>query len=121
MTAKRKTLGDQGEDAAAERLRQGGYAILDRQWRCRLGELDIVARSPEGMLCFVEVKRRGRGAIGLPREAVTPAKRKRLRLAAQAYLTARDLEDAPARFDVAEVYEETDGALRVEYLEDAFI
>lgn len=114
-----RTKGDQGEARAARCLEERGCAILARQWRCRFGELDIVARSPEGVLCFVEVKRRGRNSIGLPREFVDSRKQERLRKAAAAYLSAH-APDAPARFDVAEVYEETNGALRVEYLESAF-
>ena len=62
---------------------------------------------------------RGEDAIALPREFVDRRKRERLRAAAAAYLSAHEL-DAPARFDVAEVYETADGTLRVEYLEDAF-
>lgn len=114
-----KTSGDQGEDRAVRYLESRDYIVLERQWRCRFGELDIVARSPEGCLCFVEVKRRGPGSIGLPREFVDGRKQARLRKAAGLYLSFHGL-DLPARFDVAEVYEETNGVLRVEYLENAF-
>ena len=115
----KKASGDQGEALAARYLERRGYTILDRQWRCRFGELDIVARSPEGVLCFVEAKRRGPGSIGLPREFVDGRKQQRLRRAANLYMGFHGL-DCPARFDVAEVYEGKDGAFRVEYLEDAF-
>ena len=54
-----KTAGDRGETAVAAYLEGRGCTILARQWRCRQGELDLVARSPEGVLCFVEVKLRG--------------------------------------------------------------
>ena len=118
MTGK-KASGDQGEDFAARYLERRGYTILNRQWRCRFGELDIVVKSPEGILCFVEVKRRGSGSIGLPREFVDGRKRERLRRTANLYMGFHNL-DCPARFDVAEIYEEKDGGLRVEYLEDAF-
>ncbi len=111
--------GDQGEALAARYLEERGCAVLERQWRRRFGELDIVARTPEGVLCFVEVKRRGPGSIGLPREFVDGRKRERLRKAAAAYLSETGF-DGPARFDVAEVYEEKNGGLRVVYLEDAF-
>ena len=114
-----KSSGDQGEALAGRYLERRGYTILNRQWRCRFGELDIVARSPEGVLCFVEVKRRGPGAIGLPREFVDGRKRERLRRAANLYMGVHNL-DCPARFDVAEVYGENSGGLRVEYLESAF-
>ena len=119
MTGK-KASGDQGEALAGRYLEERGYTILNRQWRCRFGELDLVAQSPEGILCFVEVKRRGPGSIGLPREFVDGRKRDRLRKAAMAYLLETGLDDVRARFDVAEVYEEKDGGLRVVYLEDAF-
>ena len=115
-----KTSGDQGEALAGRYLEERGYTILDRQWRCRFGELDIVAQSPGGVLCFVEVKRRGPGSIGLPREFVDGRKRDRLRKAAMAYLLETGLDDVRARFDVAEVYVGKNGSLRVEYLEDAF-
>lgn len=115
-----KTSGDQGEALAGRYLEERGYTILDRQWRCRFGELDIVAQSPGGVLCFVEVKRRGPGSIGLPREFVDGRKRDRLRKTATAYLLETGLDDVPARFDVAEVYVGKNGSLRVEYLEDAF-
>ena len=118
MTTK-KAAGDRGEAEVARYLRQQGCTLLASQWRCRFGELDLVARDRQGTICFVEVKLRGAGAIALPREAVDARKQERLRAAAALYLSRHEI-DAPARFDVAEVYAEDDGNLRVEYLEDAF-
>ena len=115
----RKALGDRGEAAVAQYLRKKGYTLLASQWRCRFGELDLVARDRRGTLCFVEVKLRRETAIGLPREFVDGRKQERLRSAAAAYLSTYEI-DAPARFDVAEVYAENNGALRIEYLENAF-
>ena len=117
MTA--RSAGNAGEAEAARYLRKKGYTLLASQWRCRFGELDLVARAPGGTICFVEVKLRSAGAIGLPREFVDARKQERLRTTASAYLSSHDL-DVPARFDVAEVYAENDGSLRVEYLENAF-
>ena len=114
-----KAAGDRGEALTAQYLRKRGYTLLAIQWRCRFGELDLVARDKKGTICFVEVKLRGTGAIGLPREFVDRRKQERLRAAAAAWLSTHD-PDAPARFDVAEVYEETNGRPRVEYLENAF-
>ena len=111
--------GDRGEEAAARYLMDRGFTILDRQWRCRYGELDLVARDREGTVCFVEVKLRSGAMAGLPREAVGFRKQQRLRNAAALWLAERD-PDLPARFDVAEVYEEPDGTLRIIYLADAF-
>lgn len=113
-----KAAGDQGEAKVAEFLEQQGWTVLARQWRCRYGELDLVVQNG-GMICFVEVKRRGPHSIGLPREFVDGRKQERLRKTAAAYLAAHSL-DVPARFDVAEVYEEACGQFRIEYLENAF-
>ena len=114
-----KRTGDRGEAEVAKYLRKKGYTLLASQWRCRFGELDLVARSRKGVICFVEVKLRSEGAIGLPREFVDTKKRERLRRAALAYLSQHEL-DVPARFDVAEVYQNPGGVLRIEYLEGAF-
>ena len=107
--------GNRGEAAVARYLRQRGYTLLASQF----GELDLVARDRQGTLCFVEVKLRGSSAIALPREFVDSRKQQRLRSAAEMYLSQQEL-DAPARFDVAEVYEEN-GQLRINYIENAFI
>lgn len=115
-----REAGDRGERAAAEFLEWQGCEILATQWRCRYGELDLVARDQSGTVCFVEVKLRSAGAIGLPREFVDSRKQDRLRRAALAWLGENDLYDAPARFDVAEIYQGRDGVLRVNYLVDAF-
>ncbi|WP_312939786.1 YraN family protein [Oscillibacter sp.] len=113
-----RSAGNRGEAEVAGYLRRRGYGLIASQWRCRFGEIDLIARDPEGLLCFVEVKLRSNLQVGLPREYVTVAKQARLRSAAALYMSVKDL-DEPARFDVAEVYDEN-GALRVEYLENAF-
>ena len=79
-----------------------------------------MARNREGNICFDEVKLGGAGAIGLLGDFVYGRKRERLRQAALALVTENDLDDARARFDVAEVYQGRDGALRVNYLAGAF-
>ena len=115
----RKDAGDRGEAETARYLRKKGYTLLASQWRCRFGELDLVARDRQGTLCIVEVKLRSVGSIALPREFVDSRKQQRLRSAAELYLASGGL-DAPVRFDVAEVYDEG-GSLRIEYIENAFI
>ena len=117
-----KAAGDRGEALVARYLQEAGYTLLDRQWRCRFGELDLVARSREGIVCFVEVKLRSNTAHGLPREAVDRHKQERLRTAAALYLSSHDI-DAPARFDVAEVYTDvrhSAGKTRIRYIANAF-
>lgn len=116
-----KTLGDRGEAVTAQYLQKKGCELLDSQWRCRYGEIDIVARDRDGTVCFVEVKLRSSSFAGLPREAVDRRKREKLRSAAESYLSQHGMDDAPARFDVAEVYtDERHRFLRIEYIEDAF-
>ena len=116
-----KELGDRGEALVAEYLRAHSYEIAASQFRCRFGEIDLIAKK-NGMLCFVEVKTRTNLSVGLPREYVTRQKQEKLRRTAACYLAARGL-DCPVRFDVAEVYTDTAhsaAATRIEYLEDAF-
>ena len=108
----RKALGDRGEEAVAAALEKRGCAILERQYRCRWGEIDLIARSAEGTLCFVEVKTRS------SQEAVTAAKQRKLRNAALCYLAQTGL-DCPCRFDVAEVYDQ-EGRRRINYMISAF-
>jgi putative endonuclease len=91
-----------GEAAAALLLRLKGYRIEARNWRCRLGEVDIVAWDRD-TLVFVEVKTRASRAAGPPEEAVTAAKQRRLVLLAQAFLAQRRGETPPCRFDVVAV------------------
>lgn len=118
----RRRRGNEGEAAAADWLLGRGYRIAERQFCCRFGEIDLIAWSPEGVLCFVEVKTRRSVAFASPREAVTAAKRRRLRTAASWYLAQREL-DCPCRFDVAEVYAAPGGsrsAPRLHYIISAF-
>ena len=116
----RTDIGNAGEAEVARYLRKKGCTLLASQWRCRFGELDLVARNKKGTVCFVEVKLRGAGSIGLPREFVNQRKQERLRKAAACYLSTHEI-DAPARFDVVEVYtDENHRIVRLEYLKDAF-
>lgn len=92
-------LGRQGERAASELLRRKGYEILDRNWSCPAGEVDIVAMDGE-CLVFIEVKTRYGTAQGLPEEAVTPRKQSRYERIAGYYLAYYDGPQGPVRFDV---------------------
>ena len=118
--SKTRDLGNLGEAETARYLRKRGCTLLASQWRCRFGEIDLIARERK-TICFVEVKLRGAHSPALPREFVDRRKQERLRTAAACWLSTNDLTDAPARFDVAEVYVDENGrVLRMEYLEDAF-
>jgi putative endonuclease len=98
----RPALGRAGEDIACEALRGLGYSIVERRFRTRRGEIDIVARDGE-TLVFVEVKGRDGVSGCTPAEAVTSQKRRRLMLVALEYLARHRLADAPCRFDVVAI------------------
>lgn len=95
-------IGRMGEDAAAKELRRRGYRILERNFRCSLGEIDIVAEE-DGEIVIVEVKTRSAGAHADPQDSVTPAKAARLIKLGRAYLARHDREDADWRIDVVAV------------------
>ena len=97
-----RLLGQWGEEQVAEKLRRDGWTIAARNFRCRMGELDIVAKNAT-FLAFVEVKLRKDDRFGSACEAVTPSKQRKLRAAAQYYLMVHPTKLQP-RFDVAEVY-----------------
>lgn len=97
-----RLLGRWGEGLAADYLRQRGYQILASGWRCRYGEIDLIA-ADETYLCFVEVKLRRSDAYGRAGEFVDRRKREKLRSTAQMYLTEHPTQLQP-RFDVVEIY-----------------
>lgn len=95
-----KEVGNQYEALAAEYLQKKGYGIIERNFHCRQGEIDLIARDGE-YLCFVEVKYRASGEFGNPLEAVSPGKQKRILRTALYYLTVKGYGDNQAcRFDV---------------------
>ena len=117
----RQDLGRFGEERAARWLRWRGYRILERNYRCRQGEIDIIA-SRGKYLCFVEVKLRKDKSHGEAREFVTPMKQRRVIAAAQLWLSEHETDRQP-RFDVIEVYAPRgpEGSVSVELIEDAFM
>jgi putative endonuclease len=114
MTFGRQALGARGERLAARWYVEHGYEILDRNWRCSQGELDLVL-ARDRQVVFCEVKTRTSDAFGSPAEAVTPAKQHRLRRLAAAWIEATSERPVRVRFDVAAVT-----GNRVEVIEAAF-
>lgn len=113
-------IGHWGEGQVANYLRARSYRIVAAGYRCRFGEIDLIAWDGD-ILCFVEVKTRTNLDMALPREYVTKGKQSRLKKTALFYLAENDL-DCRCRFDVAEVYAENrEKAPRIEYIEDAFM
>lgn len=111
----RKETGRSGEDAAVQYLKKQGYSIIERNYRLRIGEVDIIARDSEYVV-FIEVKTRRGGSFGSPFEAVDARKQRRIAKVALAYLQGRDV---PVRFDVVAVHLDGRG-FRVELLKNAF-
>lgn len=118
--ARKKSLGDQGEDAAAKFLRRQGFHILARGVDSRLGELDIVAVDGRTVV-FVEVKTRRSCDAGHPSEAVDSRKERRMTKSALAYLKANRLLNYAARFDVVAItWPENARRPTIEHYKNAF-
>ncbi|MBU2567306.1 MAG: YraN family protein [Elusimicrobia bacterium] len=130
MTHTRQKLGASGEEAAVRYLLENGYSIIDRNFRTRLGEIDIVAETrtkrgfpggaaPSSEIVFIEVKTRTPSGMSLsfgpPQLAVNSRKRNKLIKVALQYMKIRDIRDRDIRFDVLAI---TGG--RIEHIENAF-
>src|SRR5664279_5211472 len=102
MSDARRRLGTFGEDAAARWYEARGFEIVDRNWRVREGEIDLVARSGRTIV-FCEVKTRSSDRFGAPVEAVTATKQRRLRVLAARWLAEHPALRGQVRFDVASV------------------
>ncbi|HEX6975146.1 MAG TPA: YraN family protein [Vicinamibacterales bacterium] len=102
MSVERQALGKSGEDAAVAELERRGYAILERRYRTRHGEIDIVAQEGD-VIVFVEVKWRVGGERGTAAEAVTVAKQRKVIAMARDYLSRRRLTHRRCRFDVVAI------------------
>jgi putative endonuclease len=112
-------LGRYGEEVAANYLTARGWRILGRNWRCREGELDLVAQPDPATVVFIEVKTRSRDSCGLPEEAVTPRKLARLRRLAGAWLQEHGLPGQSARIDVVAVTTGGKSGRSLKHIQDA--
>ncbi|NVL91530.1 MAG: YraN family protein [Desulfobacterales bacterium] len=118
MTKERISLGRLGEDLARERLKGLGYRIVKTNYRCPLGEIDLVARDGD-VLVFVEIKTRRNEPLGQAKEAVTRRKQAQLSKVALAYMKSNNLWGSKARFDVVAIGL-IDGKNEIEIIKDAF-
>jgi putative endonuclease len=109
-------LGRRGEQLAVEHLEARGMQVLERNWRCRIGEIDIVARDGRDTV-FVEVKTRTSGDYGHPFEAITPLKLARMRRLAIAWCEATDAPVSRIRIDAVAVLAPTEAPALIEHLE----
>lgn len=120
--AAKDELGRRGEQLAAEHLEQQGLAILARNWRCAEGELDIVATDGRSTVVFCEVKTRSGTGFGVPVEAVTRGKRRRIRRLA--FLWMSSTKQCPhwaiSRFDVIGILLQVGRAPQLQHVVEAF-
>jgi len=115
----KKDLGYSGEDLAAKYLELKGFEIIERNFQCRLGEMDIIAKDKE-YLVFIEVKTRKSLKYGYPVEAISKSKVKSLIKVAQTYLHFKRIRDTDIRFDVVEVILDNVLEKKINHIENAF-
>lgn len=120
MTYQRQALGRLGEDVAANYLEKCGLKIITRNYRCRAGEIDIVAMDRR-VLVFVEVRSRRGGDFGLPQESIIWRKRAKVRQVATYYVKSQGLGEVDTRFDVVAIrFGPNDRIVALEYIKNAF-
>jgi len=119
MENSKQVLGREGERVAEEFLRKKGYKLVERNYRCRGGEVDLIVLDRR-VVVFVEVKTRTDHGFGNPLEAVEPRKQRRMILAAQLFLHEKKLHERDARFDVVGIsWPGSEPA--VEHVQNAFV
>ncbi len=116
-----KGTGELGEDVAVHFMIEHGYRIVERNYRCKGGEVDIIARDPvDKSLVFIEVKARRGLSYGVPQLAVTPFKQRQISKATLTWLSKNSLHDTNARFDVIAILLVTNGQHKIEHIVNAF-
>ena len=118
MVDERKQFGLTGEALAERHLKQAGYRILERNYRTKLGEIDIIAKDRDTIV-FIEVKTRRSEHYGSPKWAVTPKKQRKISMVALLYLKSTRQSQAKARFDVVSIGPMQENA-RIEIIKNAF-
>lgn len=114
-----KILGAFGENMACEYLSECGYRVIERNFSCKTGEIDIIAVQGDSIV-FIEVKTRSSEEYGLPSEAVSRAKQGRIVKTALYYLQSKKLFDYMCRFDVIEIAIDEGNSHRINLIKDAF-
>ncbi|MEU4420964.1 YraN family protein [Actinoplanes sp. NPDC024001] len=119
MTTQRRAVGAYGERLAAQHLQASGLVLLDRNWRCSDGEVDLILRDGDDLV-FCEVKTRRTATFGSPAAAVDLRKIRKLRLLAARWLAQSGVRPRQVRFDVVEVLPQARGATRLVHIRSAF-
>ena len=113
----RHETGRIGEDISVKYLEQIGYTIIERNFECKQGEIDIIAKDKNEYV-FIEVKTRSSAIYGKPKEAVDTTKKKHIYRSAEYYVYLKHLENEPVRIDVIEVYKKQ-GKFTVHHIKQA--
>ena len=119
MSFARKKLGEGGEEIALRFLKKRRFKIVTQNYRCKFGEVDIIARDPDNILTFIEVKTRSSRTHGTPQEAVNPRKQAQISRVALEFIQRYGLEHQRARFDVVAVQFSSAG-YTIEFIQNAF-
>lgn len=120
MSNQRQNLGRRGEDEAASYLKKQGYILLQRNYRCPLGEIDVIAKDSK-TLVFIEVRTRSSDRFGTPQESINRKKMLKIHKVAQYYLKAVQKEEEPVRFDVLALLLDVENQLmQLEHIKGAF-
>ena len=120
MSGYRQRLGKWGEDQACSYLFKNGYKILQRNYRCRFGEIDIVACKADELV-FVEVKTRTSNAYGYPAEAVSYRKQLKYDKLAMCFLKETGRKNISCRFDILEIMVNRDNTFSINLIQNAFL
>jgi len=120
MKAFNKDIGELGESISESYLKNSGYKILEKNFKCKCGEIDLIA-SNEGYICFIEVKTRYGTNFGMPSEAVVFSKQHKINKTAEVYILKKNINNWNFRFDVIEVLLNGDNNdFSVNHIQDAF-
>ncbi len=121
MTQASSKLGREGEKAAIKFLKKSGYRIIEKNFRTKAGEIDVIAEQDK-ILVFVEVKTSSGSLLGHPAEALTPHKQKKIASIASSFLAKHKIQDRECRFDVVSILgdPETPKSWEIELIQDAF-
>ena len=119
MKSLNKSIGVKGEILAEKFLKNKGYIILEKNFRCKLGEIDIIAKDND-YICFIEVKSRTTLIFGTPKESVTKTKQNKIIRVANYFILKNHLEKYNFRFDVVEVFFDNNNS-KITLIKNAFI
>lgn len=120
MNSQKKEIGFYGEDLAEKYLKSIGYVILKRNFRCKIGEIDIIAKDKD-FITFIEVKSRYGNLYGSPRESITYSKKLKIYKTAEVFICKSNLHYANFRFDVIEImFNKQNNNYSINLIKDAF-